>query len=155
MAGESPDFDPDGFRADIEAAMTMGLPKELALRPTFYWDDRVLLPVASLDGDAAGKPWDLNAPAPAPDPDAPAPRAPVQVPCAVEYGSSPAEEGTAVGNLNANQARLTFLDIHYELIVGFSWCTLGGNRYKHVLEQPVGLYDVTVRQVVVEAVDES
>lgn len=151
MAGASTDFDAVGFRAQIRAAMTMGLPVDPAERPTFHFPRSRVHAVA----DLGGAPFDWRAGV---DTSAEGPgglRDPIQVPCAWETAKG-GEDYTAVGEFNTDEALLTVLDVDFELVRGFSWVALGGNRYDYSRELPPrGLFDVTVHQVIVIARDES
>jgi hypothetical protein len=149
MAGSSPDFDPAGFRRDIRAAMQMGMPADPTQRPTFRFHQAKTFVTA----DVGGMPFDWNEP-PTPEDDEPA-RDPVQVLCAVETNSG-AEETTAIGDFDADEAVLTFLEDEYAAVAGFDEVTLGGNTYVYDKElPPVGLYEVTVYRIKVNARDES
>lgn len=148
MAGSSPDFDPDQFRADIRAAMLMGTPADVALRPTFRFADTSVYDNA----DRTGKPWDWS--------DAPAPTSPVrpverQVLCAVETDAGPVVF-TGLGQFDADRATLTLLDEEFEQVKGFVDVKLGGNVYLYSKTLPPnGLHEVTVYTVLVTAEDES
>lgn len=151
MAGSNPDdpaFAAD-FRTNIAAVMTMGLPEDVALRPTF------LFPLVKTFVPAArdGAPWDWTQSPTDVQPDPP--RASVQVPCAVEPQAGAAVV-TSVGQFDATRAILTFLDEHWSSVFGFYEVLLGGDRYAYVRQlPPIGLFDVTVHQVLVAAVDET
>ena len=85
----SGNFDSVSFKADIRAAMLMGLPNAVEMRPTFRFQDvRVF---ANVDEEGSPFDWedDLTGDPP-PDP--------VQALCAVEtIGQGEASEGTNIG----------------------------------------------------------
>lgn len=147
MAGEDPtgNFVADEFRENIRSAMRMGLPVDVAMRPTFYFpnDDTYALAARS------GRPWDWTASPVENDPD----KAPIQVPCAVEVNGSEIEM-TQLGTINPQRALLTILDLDYAKVKGFTEVHISGAVYRYSkLVQAIGLFDTTTYQVEVIARD--
>lgn len=152
MAGTSLEFDPVEFRAAIHEAMAMGMPPEVARRPTFFFPYRETHAVA----DSGGDPFDWTAqPVVEGEPAPEGPRPPVQVLCAWETAEG-GESFTDMGTLNTDEALITFLDVDYELVRGFDRVLLDDNTYEYVKELPArGLWEVGIHQVLVRARDES
>lgn len=147
MAGPDPtgEFNADETRAELRETMLMGLPNDVALRPTFYFPTDDSFAKASLSGD----PWDWEASPLENDPD----RAPVRAPCAVEVEGS-AIELNAVGQFNPQRAVLTILDVDWNKVGGFHEMTMGGAVYRYSkLIQIIGLFDMDTYIVEVLARD--
>ena len=132
-------------RAELREAMVMGLPGEVAMRPTFYFPADDSFAQASL----SGAPWDWEADPVENDPD----RAPVRVPCAVEVDGI-AVNMTAIGQFNPQRAVLTILDEDWDKVSGFHEMTMGGAVYRYSkLVQIIGLFDMDTYLVEVLARD--
>ena len=167
MAGTSVDFDAAEFVASIRATMMMGLPKEPELRPIFHFPftpDYEADPLVNELVDEGGEPYDWNGAKPTtPAAGTPEPKEPVlsgdeegQVLLAVAAAGSGGEEQTAIGDFNSAEYDRVFLDVDWPLVQGFTWVSLGGNRYEYVSTEPqIGLFEVTLYIVRVAAGDES
>lgn len=146
MAGNVPDFSPDGFRTAIRFAMDMGAPTDDALKATFYFKADTATATGPLD--ASGVPY---------GPDAVVTRRPrrkVQVTCGLEYSSGPASQRTSVGGFGGDRVVVTLLDEDYELVRGFEFVVIGGVKYRYVKDLiPRGLGTVTIHQVECAAED--
>lgn len=149
MAGTSPDFDPDQFRADIRAAMLMGQALDAAQRPTFRWK-----PVRTFaSSDRAGQPWDPNTTA-----TTTTDRDDVQVLCAVEEvgGQTSAGDELSIGTVDRDRLVIVLLDEEYAEVADFELVDIGGDTYTRSKElAPIALHDVGVHRVVVQADDET
>jgi hypothetical protein len=151
VAGPDPD-DPAfaaEFRADIGAVSMMGLPEDPALRPIFHFEDGRTY----ANEDSAGRPWDWTASPTDPEPPAgiTAGNGVGEVLVAVEAREGETDETTA-GTYEADEYILTFLDDEWAKVSQFTWVSLGGRRFKRgKTVNPIGLNDVTVHQVRVEA----
>ena len=144
MAGPAPQsFNETKVRAGLRYPMQMGMPVDVALRPTFYFRQ------ATIDGttDPTGAALDLNAGTPD------TPETGVQVLCAVEQREGESDE-TVLGTFDADEYIVTVLDEEWEEISDFTYCTLGGRYFDRSKEMyHYGLFTVTVYQMRVEARD--
>lgn len=134
-------FDPDAFRTNITNTMIMGLPEDPTLQPTFYFRAVKTYPAGTLL-DTEGSPLDprIEATVTAPDP--------VQVPCAVEYTANSTDQETLIGTFKTGRAKLTLLDVAYELVKDAIEVSLGEVRYNITFQEPpIGLGPVTVYQL--------
>lgn len=131
------DFDPDEVREGLWLAMEVGLPVELEEQPVFVFPADTL--DTGVERDSQGVPFDWQAGRTKVGEDVT-----FQVPCAIEYKD---EEGQTVnfGVVAPARVELTLLDHDYELIKGFSYVIIAGNRYRYLRTQPpIGLVDVGV-----------
>ena len=141
-------FNATAFRDAIRSTMEMGLPNTVAERATFRWKPERSYAVQ----DQAENPYDWT--------DTPVTEdvpADVQVAVAVEFEAHPAGSvDTALGQFDTSRAIITVLDTEYASIVGANEVLLGENTYTvQFVAPPVGLFDVTIYRIYVEAVDES
>lgn len=147
MAGTSPTFDGDDFRAKIRAVMLMGLPPNEADRPTFYFED----PSVYTPSDMTGNPYDLdqvpdNAPVTQPEG--------VQVLCAIQGPNSEGEVASPIGVFNVDLNFLMFFEDEWEQVKEFTHATIGGDIYARGKKlRPTGLYDVQIHRVYLKALD--
>lgn len=130
----------------IRAAMKFGQPQDVAMRPTFYFDEgNTYAPGTALS--AGGVPFDMNA-EPVPESGTG-----LQVLCAVEEREGEADE-TTVGSFEAKELILTFLAAEWAQVSEFTYVMIGGLRYKRSYPlPPVGLQATDVIQIRVEAED--
>jgi hypothetical protein len=145
VAATDPNFDEQGFRDGIHFAMSLGLPVDDEDRPSFHFPDTssVGSPV-----DDEGIPFDPNA-------------RPVvtrgqvvKVPCAIEYVDAPGQV-ESWGIIYPSKVVLTFLGEDFELIRGFDYVVIGGNRYNYrSTRSPVAMDVVPVWQVECTAEDQ-
>lgn len=147
MATSNPAFDPAVFRTAIQNTMNMGLPTTVSEQPTFYFAKTRSYPVGTaLDED--GLPFD-----PTITPTITSPPA-KRVPCAVEFTPVETDE-LPVGTLRKTKATLTLLDEDYKKIKDAIEVALGGDRYIiSYLAPPLGLFEVTVYQLICYGKDE-
>lgn len=150
MAGSDSRFDAANFRTKIRDTMTMGLPTSVSDRATFRWDTTKTYAIK----DPKGKPYDYTEP-----PATVNPHADVQVPVAVEAssGSVIRTAFTPAGEMNdRNRVIITILDVDYDLVSTANVVLLGGNTY-HIdyWAPPMGLFDVSIFQCYLIAMDES
>lgn len=164
MAGEDPTggFNGDDFRTNIRAAMLMGLPVDQAQRPIFLFPRERTYAIE----DKAGQPFDWTE-APATDTNT-LPNEPRQVKCGTAStevlcafeaaggrGGTQSSE-TPFGDFDSERLVFTVLDVDFLKIDGFDRVQMGDAIYRYQFEEPrIGLFDVTVHQLVVAAVDEN
>lgn len=163
MAGSDPTggFDPDEFTQNIRAVMLMGLPDDAAKRPIFLFPRTRTY----ANDDKAGQPFNWGE-VPTTDTNT-LPGEPKMVKCGEGTGevvctweAAGGRGGTQsletpFGDFDAERLVFTFLQGDWDLVVGFDHITLNDSTYRYQFEEPaVGLYEVTVHQVVVSAVDE-
>lgn len=148
MAGTNPAFNAAAFRTAIRSTMTMGSPQNPAERATFRW--KVERDYA-ID-DPANNPYDWTA---APTTEVANPD--VQIPVAVEFSARPAGSSqTQMAEFDTSRVVLTILDEDFAKIDGADYVLLGGNTYAiQFVGPPMGLFEVTIYQMFLEAVDES
>lgn len=140
-------FNSGQFREIIRSTMQMGLPNTVRERPTFVWD---AITVHSGPTNAAGKPFDFNAP-----PVSVNRKEPLEVDCAVEHVDR-MPDGTPLGQFENPRAVIYIMDEDFPLIEGATGVLLGGNLYKiNYVAPPLGLFDFTLYAVHCQAEDES
>ena len=129
----------------------MGLPNDVADRPTFKWDT-VRTYANSANVDASGNPWNFST-----TPTTSTTHADVQVDCAVEFiPRVTLAGGTPIGHFDTPRAIITVLDEDYTLIEGATSVTLGQNEYViDYIAPPLGMFSVTVYQIHCSAKDEA
>lgn len=134
MAGKGAGFDATAFAAGIRTAMAMSAPLAEDDRATFYFPKTGTAAIRSADDvpfdpdvvhDRTGK-------------------APVTVPCAVEY-SQPADQDTAFGVSRPTRLKVTLLEDDYALVEGCEFMAYGGERYEYRYTETVALFDAGVR----------
>lgn len=143
-------FNADAFRNAITSTMQMGMPGGAAEMATFQWRTGKTYGV---EADSSGVPFDFTA-----SPTSTSPHADVIVPVALEFSGnvSGVTELTPDGSFENPYAVLTLLDIHHSQIVGANTVLLGGNTYViRYTEPPIGLFEVTVYRIHLQAIDES
>lgn len=140
-------FDADLVRSALTSAMEMGMATLPEDQATFFWKE-----VGSYEH--GGKvPYDLTA----------SPVSIVQaaktavIPVAVEFiPRATGVEGTPLGDIQSPRAVLTVLDVHYPTVEGADGVEFSGAKYDVDFVAPViGLFDMTVYQIYVSAVDEA
>lgn len=148
MAGILAGFDPDNFRTQIRNTMIMGLPGDPADWPTFYGSNVRAWPTTYPNGspiifDDDGSPLDPTvAPLPA------SANVGIQVPCAVEFKATSADNLTLIGNFRDTSAVLTLLDTEYVKVKDAETVELARKRYFiNYTAPPMGLGPVTVYQM--------
>ncbi len=142
------DFPDDLFRDAIRKTMSMGLPDDEAMRPTFRWTTDKTFSVA----DPAGDPYVWSE-----VPSAQVTHDDVQVAVAVEFTARKSSaEGGPFGEIDVSRVTLTLLDEEFELIAGADQVILSGNTYEIAMVAPAqGLFGVTIWTLYGNAVDES
>jgi hypothetical protein len=141
MAGELAGFNADTFRTNIRNTMTMGLPNDPALQPTFYFRTTYTYPPDAVL-DPEGKPLDPRIQATA-STASPA----VQVPCAVEFAPDSTNNEGLVGTFWSDRAVLTLLDTEYTQVKDAVEVDIAGRRYLIQQMNAIGLGTVTVYQL--------
>lgn len=162
MAGEDPlgIFDADTTVDDLRAAMLMGLPDNEDLRPVFHFPrlrtfDRT---------DAGGQPLDWSAaPVTDTDDDPGEPRTVTcgededQIVCVWEAGGGRGgtqSNETPFGDFDTERLVISLFEVDRAKIDGFVKVVIGTQDYTPQFElPPVSLYDMTLFQIVVQAVD--
>lgn len=148
MAGVDPsgNFVASTFRAQIRATMTMGLPQDVALRPTFHFASDDTYTAVS----RSGQPWDWKATPVANNPD----KAPIQVPCVLQAANGTVVEFGALGEFDPQNAQIGLCDVDYALVKGFTEVVIAGSTYRYSkLHNVQGLFDFTIFYVDVIAKD--
>lgn len=140
MAGILAGFDPDLFRTTIVNTMVMGENSDDALKPTFHFARTSTWPVGTIL-DAFGKPLDARVQAVVTS------RAPVQVPCAVEFAQDTTDNETLVGTFRQTRAVLTLLDEQYADVSAAIEVDIDGHRYSINDMHTVALGPVNVYQL--------
>lgn len=127
--------------------MEMGLPGTIADQATFQW--RTVATYAKADGASKPYAWD-SAPVTSTT------HADVLIPVAVDFKPAIRTSYTAVGKVSADKVVLTILDEDFALIQGATHCLLGGNAYEiQYVAPPMGLFDATIFEMYLVALDES
>lgn len=141
-------FDADAFRNAVIDTMVMGLPGATAEKATFRWLPQREWPIH----DQRGKPYNWSA-----SPSVNTQHADVQIPCAVEFSSNARNAGeTVVGSFNEPRITVTVLDTHFPEIEGADLIILDNNTYKiEYIAPPMGLFTVTIYQIIARAEDET
>lgn len=145
MAKTDPNFDPQDFIDGIHFAMSLGLPPASEDQPTFYFPATV---DNTAPADASGIPF-----APEAEPTYTRPPS-VKVPCAVEYVDA---EGKieSFGVAVPAYVVLTLLQQDYDVVRGFEFVIIGGNRYWYRSTfPPLGMDSVGVWQIKCRTDDE-
>lgn len=138
MAGAISGFDPDTFRTNITNTMTMGLPEDTDLQPTFFFRSTLAWPDGTvLDPD--GRPID-----PRVRPTITPLSASIKVPCAVDYALDTTNDEGLAGTFWSDRAVVTILDVHYAEVEDAIEVDLAGRRYSIQQVTAVGLGEVTV-----------
>lgn len=148
MAGTNEAFDAGTFRDSIRFAMTMGAPNAVNDRATFIFPKTRTFPTGtSLDSE--GEPFDPTiAPVIVQPPS-------VQVPIAFEFKKEASPEEVPVGSFRNTRIEITILDEDYETIKEAEEVMLGGDTYLIAyVKPPLGLFDVTIYQMIAYARDE-
>lgn len=146
MAGEVPGFNAGDVRAGLRLAMRIGLPPVSGDQPTFYFP-RAITNTALADDENV--PFD-----PAARPTL-GPARSIKVPCAVEYVDA-AGKIENFGVITPSKITITLLDEDHDLVRGFEYVVIGGDRYWYRrTEPPLGLVSVGVWIVHCTAEDES
>lgn len=147
VPGFGENFNPNEFRENIKRVMKMSAPQQVEERVTFRWPKET---THSGTVDHAGSPYDFSAS----NIDTSTQKPDVQIDCAVEIVDR-APTGTPMGEFNNPRAKITVLDIDYELVKGSSEVLIGGNTYNVNYIEPQGLFSVTVYIFHTTALDES
>ncbi len=146
-SGAPSGFNAAEFREAITFAMTMGTPNNPSERATFRWSASSQFEKQ----DSVNRPYNWTAPAlvVAQKPD-------VQVPVAVKFSGSGSGTSNNVGGFDSARAILTLLDEDFIKVAGANMVLLGENVYEvRYVEPPVGLFEVTVYKIHVEALNEA
>jgi len=155
MAGTDSRFDAAGFREAIKFAMRMGAPTALSEQVKFRW-----VPVRTYTtDDAAGFPLSWT--------DSPltnvAP-ADLAADVAIEFATASSlsvSSGTSIGHFDTTRGVVTILDVDWTVVLAHGGrtpdqVTIDGNVYVvRFVGPPLGLFDVTIYQLNIEALDES
>lgn len=143
--GISYQFNGDVFRNAIQFVFEMAEPPEEGLAIMFHFPDVTTVDAPS-DGDLV--PFD-----PA-ERFVRSTRAPVHVPCNVEFASA-SDEPTAFGSVVPAKVKVLLLDEDYVKVKDASFVVVNGDRYNRQLEEPsFGLFDVGLHTMVFIAENE-
>lgn len=133
-------FDSEAFREGIHIAMSVGLPPELSDQPTFVTPAPVV--DTGVDRDESGVAFDWQEPRTKAAADTA-----TQVPAAIEYFDADGQLAN-FGSMSASKVVITLLDEDYELVKGFSYVIIGGNKYTYErTEPPLGMVDVAIWRI--------
>lgn len=157
MAGSDPRFDSAKFRDAIHFAMRMAFPEDVSRQITWHWT-----PSRTYDNaDSGGFPlkWDAANVVSEVDVDD------LIVDCVVKFavaGNTTRVGGTALGIMDIANATVTLLDVDHDALVVHGngvfpdQAVLDGNVYVvQIVAPPYALFDVTVWDVYLQAIDES
>ena len=142
--GES--FSAEVFRSNIKNVMKMGSPSAVVERATFQFAPS---DTYSTRVDVSGKPYSLGQ-----QPASTEVKEDVQVDCAVDYVNR-YPDGTPIGEFNNTRAKVTILDVDYELVRDAKTILMGGNTFVINYVEEVGLFSVTVYTAHCTARDDS
>lgn len=157
MAGTDRRFNATRFREGIKFAMQMGFPDQTAQQITWRWTTERTFSKADSGGNpytwASSQVTDTTV------------LTDLIVDCAVKFqpvGAGTRVAGTAIGTFDQSTVEVTMLDTDWDLLMAHSddrlpnQAVIDDNIY-HVLfvGPPLGLFDVTVYQLFLAAVDES
>lgn len=157
MAGTDSRFDATKFRNAIKFAMQMGFPDETTKQITWHWT-----PIRTfLHADSGGLPLKWDAANVVTETDV----ADMIVDCAVKFaesGNTTRVGGTGLGIMDLASATVTLLDVDYDALLVHgdgvfpNQAVLDENVYVvQIVAPPYGLFDVTVWDVYLQAIDES
>lgn len=157
MAGSDSRFNAAKFREGIRFAMEMGFPQDEAKQITWRWTPRRTYQKP----DSGGSPFDWQASQVVTERDI----EDYIVLCAVEFQPASGATrvgGTALGVFDLATAKVTLLDVDYDDLLDHGngefpdEAYMDGNRYATQLQAPpMGLLEVTVYQVLLQAPDET
>lgn len=156
MAGSDSRFNADQFRSAIRFAMQMGFPEDEDKRITWQWD----LLRQFVSQDSTGSPWEFKASEVVSE----APVTDLIVNCAVRFhpAGRNSTDGSPLGVLDVASATVTLLDEEFDELVAH-----GGGRFPNkaqldeatyevqYIAPPYGLFEVTVYDVILAAIDEA
>ena len=147
MAGSSADFDSDGFREGIRAAMLMSMPNAVAAQPLFHFQDLRAVDIV----DSGGEPFDWSA-----TPTGTPPRSSRRVTCLIDPHTKPMPTETTIGPFRLDRANLYFFEDEWAQIQDFVSVDIDQITYDRTeLLQPITLFDVTLRSVTVQSQDKN
>ncbi len=152
MAGTNPAFNPAVFRSTIKSTMLMGMPTDVSKRLTWHWKREVEFAKQS----ASKKPYDWTA---TPTVDLPGNTSvsgdKLVVDYALEFATGTGDE-TPLGRFDSTRAVVTLLDEDYEKVKTADYATVDDSTYDIVYTAPpMGLFEVTVWEVHLQARDEN
>jgi hypothetical protein len=155
MAGSDSRFSATQFREGIRFAMNMALPTEEEERITFQWDTERTF--EQTDSDGAPFVWSAGQVTSTDTIDD------LQVTCVVKI-QNPASrrmDGTSLGIMDVTNAEVTILDEEWAEVMEHGGrvpdrALIGGNQYLvRLVGPPVGLFEVTIYRLYLQAMDES
>lgn len=141
------------FRDAIRNTMKMGIPEDELARLTWHWNRAK----SYTRPDTAGRPYEWTE----------EPTTNVSgnddgvdslvVDYALEFSARPAGSAiTQLGEMDTSRAVVTLLDADWQIVKTADYATIGNSRYRIQFEAPpMGLFEVTVHTVYLEAVDEA
>lgn len=157
MAGSDSRFDPERFRTAIRFAMEMGFPDDSAKQITWSWNPKRTFNKA----DSGGLPLEWKPTQVVTESDITS----KIVDCSVRFvpvGGATRVGGTELGIMDIAGAVVTLLDVEYDALLAHGNgvfpenASMDGNRYVvQIIAPPYGLFDVTIYDVHLQAIDES
>lgn len=143
-------FDESGFVDAIKSTMQMGIPQDPTERLVFHW----AAPSTVTPASPAGNPYEWGQTTSG-EPEPGVPARSLQVDYALEMGQD-ASSNTMAGTFENPKATVTLLDAEYQQVADADYCTIGSSIYRILYHQPViGLFDVSVHQLILQAQDEA
>lgn len=154
------DFDQNEFEEATRQTMRMGMPEDVDEQLKWWWKrNKTFSP-----DDPAEAPYDWTA-----EPTTDEPGNPdlddtedgsdqyLIVDYAIEFSSRPAGSViTVLGEIDNSRAVITLLEADFDQIASADYATIGDTEYRIQFDAPaMGLFGSTVRQVILEAIDES
>jgi hypothetical protein len=149
----SPQFPEALFRNAIQNTMRMGMPEDESKRLTWWWNREK----DYVRPDPTGKPYGWSEAPTTNVAGGPNGEDHLVVDYAIEFSARPAGSVvTALGEMDTSRAVVTLMDADWQQVKTADYARIGDARYKIQFEAPpMGLFEVTVHQVYLEAVDES
>lgn len=148
MAGTDPRFDAAKVRAALHFAMKMGSPTKPSEDVIFRWNT-----VETFQSkDPAGRPYDFGS-----TPTTSTSKPDVVIDTAGEFSARPSgSRDTEIGHFDTSRMVLTILDDDIDKVRDADLVIIDGNEYRILfIAPPDALFDMTVYQMYLEAVDES
>lgn len=157
MAGSDSRFNATKFRNGIKFAMEMAFPEDSNQQITWSWIPQRVFRKA----DSGGMPFDWSPTSLVSETDV----SDFVVDCAVKFASATSTSrvgGTALGVFDPATAQVTMLDLDYDRLVAHGGgkfpdqAFIDGTRYEvQLIAPPVGLFEVTIYDIYLQAVDTS
>lgn len=156
MAGSDSRFDPTKFRDAIHFAMRMGFPEDTQQQVTWHWN----VQREFIRADSGGEPYEWSASQVVGETDI----SDIIVNCALKFADTAGGSrvaGTSLGIMDVANATVTLLDDEYDALLAHgsgkfpNQALIDDAIYQVVfIKPPQGLFEVTVYEVLIQAIDE-